>query len=118
MKIDDILAVGEKKLTSKDGKKALEFLRKHKTELEGLGEDLFLRLIAWVGVGEPEKAKDLFLIQYQSAQQLIDGISASGEVFKKAHKQMIDNAEKASKMWQSLGEGAAKTLLPLLISMI
>lgn len=115
--IDKILEKGKDKLKGPEGKEAIKFLKDHRKDLEGIGKDLLERMVAHVGMGEPEKAKDLYLIKYQTAQELIDGLSKSGDVFLEAHRKMAEKAEKVNAMWKKIGEGAAQKLLPILVSL-
>ena len=116
--IDEMIKMGEVKLKSKDGKKALAFLKEHKKELAGVGSDSLSKILAWVGLGEPEKAKELYMIKYQTKKELIDGMAKSGEIFKTAHEEMVKRGKEIDAMWRGIGEDAARALLPLLISLI
>jgi len=116
--IDEVLTAAKAKLKSAEGKEALKFLSDHKKELEGLGKDLLSRLVAAVGAGEPELAKDLYLILYQSPEDLIKGVSGSGDVFIASHKKVLAQAKAAASMWAKLGEDAARVLLPFIVSVL
>jgi len=114
--IDEVIAALKLKNKSAEGKEALKFLSDHKKELDGLGKNLLSRLVAAVGAGEPAQAKDLYLILYQSPEELIKGVSGSGDAFIASHKKALEAAKAAASMWAKLSEDAARVLLPFLIA--
>ncbi len=116
MDFEELKKQVEAKLAGKDSKKVMIVLDEHKEEIEALGKEVFSRGIAWLAQGEVEKAKDLFLIKYQTPEELIAGMAASGAIFKREHEILETKAEKINAMIRSIGEGLAKVILPIIIT--
>jgi len=114
----------EKTNNSKDkfSKKAGEFLRIHREELEHFGDDTIKRFFGLVGQGETTAAADLLKmkakVRAESISDLISGIEESGKLFEISDAEAMERAEKYNSMSQKIGIEAAKFVASALLALI